>query len=344
MSDPAELTIADVAKAAGVSVSTVSRILNGKRDVAEDTRQRVQKLIEDLGYIPHAQAQRLRAGKTQTLALLYPRPDDLPINQNQLDFMIGAAAAANEHDFFFNLMMKPVTRRSLLSFYQSAQCDGLILMEIHLHDWRVELLRQKDYPFVMIGHCADNTDLAFIDLDFEACMLAAFDHLVGLGHRRIGYIALAGPRQQPNYGPAVRSMAGYRQALETYPIESIYRETSFLVDDIFEATLAMLDEMPDMTAIVTPHDSGTVGIIRALTERGRTIPDNFSLIGIIMNRIAELSTPPLTAVNFPSYDMGYQAAQMLIRKLEGQPPTNDQILIPPRLVIRHSTGPVPVTV
>lgn len=340
MSDPNELTIADIARLANVSVSTVSRILNGKQDVAPATRERVQRLIDELGYIPHAQAQRLRAGKTRTLALLYPQYTNKPINQNELDFMIGAAAAAGEKNFFFNLITKPVTKRDLLGFYNSAQFDGLILMQIHLDDWRVELLREQGYPFVMIGHCANNEGLIYIDVDFEAFINKAFDYLVELGHRNIAYVGLSSALRQQGFGPAIRTFWGYEQAVHKHGLESVYCEATYSVEEVFASTLALLDEHPELTAIVTPHDTCTVGILRALAERGRFVPDDFSLVAIMMKRQAEISTPPITAINFPSYDIAYQAVQMLINQLEHRPIADSQILISPRLVIRESTQPL----
>lgn len=341
MSEENELTIADVAEAAGVSISTVSRILNGKQDVAQTTREHVQQVIEKLGYIPHAQAQRLRAGKTRNIALLFPLkyPGNLPYNALEMDFIIGAAAAAGEQEFFFNLVTTPVTKRSLLNFYRSAQVDGLVLMQIHTQDWRVDLLREQGYPFVMIGHCEDNTGVSYIDLDFESGILAAFDHLIHLGHRHIGFIALPNIMRQQGFGPAARSWWGYERALEEYELAAIYRESNFISQDIFDATLELLDECPQLTAIVTPHDYSALSILRALNARGRKIPDDFSVITLMTERIAEVSMPPLTNIDFPSHRMGYEAVDMLIRTLEGKIPEPEQILIPPRLVVRSSTSP-----
>lgn len=341
MTDSTELTIADVAKAAGVSISTVSRILNGKQDVAEATRERVQQVIEKLGYSPHAQAQRLRAGKTRNIALLFPLkyPGEIPFNPLDMDFIVGAAAAAGQQEFFFSLLTAPVTQQSLLNLYRSSQVDGLVLMQIHAQDWRVDLLRQHHYPFVMIGHCDDNTDLSFIDLDFEAAMMTAFDHLIGLGHRNIGYLGQPQDLRVSGYGPALRSWRGYQQALHTYGLDSIYREASFAGRDVFDATLELLDDHPKLSAIITTQAYASLNIVQALSERGRRIPDDCSIITVTAERIAELSTPTLTNVDFPSYEMGYRAVDMLTRTLEGNMPQPEQILIPPQLVVRNSTHP-----
>ncbi len=334
------LTIADVARAANVSVSTVSRILNGKDDVALATRQRVQQVIEELGYIPHAQAQRLRAGKTRNVALLFPlKYPNLPFNCLETDFIIGAAAAAAERGFFFSLLTAPVTKQGLLNLYRGAQADGLILMQIYEQDWRVDLLRSKECPFVMIGHCADNTGLSFIDLDFEAAVVSAFEHVVALGHRHIGFLALPAEMRQAGYGPAVRGWAGYQRALQTYGLSAFYREVSYTPRDIFQAMLDLLDEQPALTAVVTTHEFASLSIIQALRKRGRNIPDDCSLIALMTEQIAELSMPPTTHIDFPSHFMGYRAVDMLLRMLEGKLDEPEQILISPRLVIRSSTGP-----
>jgi len=340
--DSKDLTIADVAKAAGVSVATVSRILNGKQDVAKATRARVQKVIEELGYMPHAQAQRLRAGRTRNLALVFPIKGHgtSPYNPLQTAFIVGAAEAAGEKEYYFSLHTRPLTERSLLSLYQSVQVDGLVLMQIHTSDWRVDLLRQHSYPFVMIGHTSDNTDLSYIDLDFEAATMLAFEHLVQLGHSKIGFLTLSAQRRQQGFGPAVHAWAGYEKALATYPIISAYRAVDTITLEAYEATLSLLDELPDLTALVSSHDVTTVGILRALHARGRRVPETCSVVTLMPESIAELSIPSLTTIDFPSYNMGYQAIEMLIRTLEGQLTAPEQILIPPRLVIRESTAPI----
>ncbi len=337
----AELTIADIAKAAGVSISTVSRILNGKQDVAPATRERVQQVISDLGYTPHAQAQGLRAGKTRNIALLFPLkyPGNLPYNSLELDFVLGAAAAAGESEFFFSLLTAPVTQQNLLSLYRSAQVDGLVLMQIHEQDWRVEMLRENSYPFVMIGRTADNAGLSFIDLDFEASVISAFDYLVSSGHRRIGFLSLPNQMREQGFGPAARGWAGYQDVLKKYQLSPLYREVNYAAQDIFDAALDMLKEQPNLTAIVTTHEFASLSIIQALKTQGREIPRDCSLIALMTDRIAELSTPPMSHIDFPSYMMGYRAVEMLVRTLEneGQPP--EQVLLAPRLVIRDSTAP-----
>src|SRR5690606_20575670 len=160
------VTIADVAKAAGVSVPTVSRILNNKEYVADETRQRVHEAIRTLGYTPHTQARRLRGGATMTLALHHPieYPRDLS-SVIETSYFTGTAEAASEKEYFINFLVSRLTPEALLNMYRSNQIDGIILLQVRMDDWRVNLLRDNNYPFVMIGRCSELQGLTFIDLD-----------------------------------------------------------------------------------------------------------------------------------------------------------------------------------
>ena len=311
------------------------------RMLPSSTRRRVQRVIDDLGYIPYVQvAQRLPA-TNRAIALLYPidHPDAELIDHLHLDFMIGAATAAGSENYLYNVMTNPITLDVLLGLYEQYQVDGVILMEIHAQDWRVDLLRENNYPFVMIGRCNDNTGLSYLELDFEAAVLAAFDHLVALGHTQIGFINFPAHLRRRGHGPAVRGWRGFQSSVARHHLEPYYQEANYSIPDLYAATLQLLNQQPELTAIVTLTDAPVVGIYDALQERGYRLPDDFSVVGLAMDRIAELLSPGLTAVRFPAYDMGYQAAKMLIKKLAGDPVENEQVLLSPQLVVRQSTAP-----
>ena len=190
--EQSEINIADVAKAAGVSISTVSRVLNNKPDVAKKTRARVQRVINELGYTPYVQT--VQQSKTNTISLHYPLQSQtrLEVTDIELDFILGASSAAGEENFALNLLTRDLSAPELLDLYRTGQLRGMILMETTLEDWRVQLLRGSDCPFVMIGRCADNKDLSYIDLDLEGAVIQAFEHLIALGHRQIGFMGFPG--------------------------------------------------------------------------------------------------------------------------------------------------------
>lgn len=338
--NPAEITIAEVAQVAGVSVSTVSRILNDKPDVAEKTRQRVQQVIAELGYTPHVQAQRLAAGKSRTIALHYSA-DYIEFTRQEMGFINGIGTALGEANFFFNLIATPLTRESLRNLYRSGQVDGVILMEIDMNDWRVDFLRERNHPFVMIGRSADNTGLHFIDPDQESVVVTAFDYLIELGHRHIGFLAYPESLLERGYGAAVRSMRGYKKACEKHGLQPACIQVDLTARDLYESTLRLLERQPDMTAVVTIEGSTAVGIIRALQQLGRTVPDDFSIVAVTTEQTAQLISPPLTHIDLPSYDLGYQAARMLMSILNKEPLEVSQVIVPPRLIIHESAGPAP---
>jgi DNA-binding LacI/PurR family transcriptional regulator len=334
------VTIADVAKAAKVSVPTVSRILNNKAYVAEETRERVNQAINKLGYVPNIQARRLRGGLSRTLALHYPvESPHLLSGVVEIPYVIGAAAAAAAQEYYLNFLISPLTPDSLLNMYRSNQVDGMILLQVSEDDWRVNLLREYDYPFVMHGRCRDIDKLSFIDLDFENAMLAAFDYLVALGHREIGFLTYPQSWRVAGIGPAVRSMEGYEHALQKYGLQAHYREIGLReVDEGFAATLNLLEENPRLTAIVTTSHLTAAGSIKAFTKSGYRVPEDRSVMAIAFGEIGKGITPSLTALEWSSYEVSYQATIMMTEKLKHEDLPTQQVLVAPELVIRESTG------
>jgi DNA-binding LacI/PurR family transcriptional regulator len=337
------VTIADVAKAAGVSVPTVSRILNDKEYVAEETRQRVYEAIRTLGYTPHTQARRLRGGASMTLALHHPieSPHDLS-SVIETSYFMGTAEAASEKEYFINFLVSKLSPESLLNMYRSNQIDGIILLQVRMDDWRVNLLRDNNYPFVMIGQCSELQGLTFIDLDFENAILLAFDHLVELGHQNIGFLTYPQSWRKAGIGPAVRSLDGYEHALNQYGLRSNYREIgSNSVEEGFEGTHALLQENPDLTAIITVSHLTAAGSIKALAQHGRSVPQDCSVMAIgFGGNFANVVTPSLTTLEWSPYEISYQATIMLTEKLADKTLPNQQVLVPPKLIVRESTREV----
>jgi DNA-binding LacI/PurR family transcriptional regulator len=339
------ITIADVAKAAGVSVPTVSRILNNKEYVAEDTRNRVNQAIKELGFVPHMQARQLRGASSRTLALHYPAESPhLLTSVVEIPYIAGAAAAAGEHDYFLNFLISQLTPDTLLNMYRGNQIDGMILLHVRTDDWRVDLLRENNYPFVMIGRSADVEGLDFIDLDFENAMIAAFDHLIETGHREIGLLNYPESWYATKVGPAVRSLEGYDRALQKHNLRAHYRPVELLsVEDGFTATQALLAESPQITAIITTNHMTAAGSIKALTQHGYRVPEDCSVMAIGFGGIGTGITPSLTALEWSPYEVSYQATLMMTNRLSDENMAAQQILVPPTLMVRESTKALTLT-
>ena len=340
----AKTTIIDIAKASGVSVSTVSRILNDKPDVAAETRQRVLDIIKDYGFAPQALWQQLKSGKSHFITLHYPKNPDRIHTINS--FVIGAATACEQNNYSLNLVVSPLDETSLLTFYRSGQTDGMILMEILMQDWRVELLRQNNYPFVMIGRGENNSGFSLVDLDVEAGVKIAMEHLIGLGHRQIGFLSaepywFIGKKNVNRLGSTAWAVKGYKQACEQYELPVICEEVQIAKESIENRVLHLLTQNPHVTAIITVQEAVVSGIIKAVQKKGLGIPEDISIVGSADGEMAELTAPPLTTISYHAETAGFQAAKMLIEQLEGHQGGEKQILVPVELIVRGSTSTAP---
>lgn len=331
-------TIRDVAKEAGVSVATVSRVINDKPDAADGTRKKVEEAITRLGYARSSQWEQLTTGKSRAISLHFPYADG-NASHVYLDFITGATAACEERDYRLHLITRPIEEADLLDLYRSKKSDGSILMKVQLNDWRVDLLRQAGLPFVMIGHTEESAGASFIDYDFEAAMHMGMNHLYALGHRNIGYVS-AMPSQHSQHGPTVRALRAYKAACERMSLPLLSYETDQSLRNIRLLTVSMLNEHPELTALMTMREMVEAALYGAAHDAGRRIPDDISVLGLASPQGPELTSPALTALDFPAWSMAYEAGSMLIDQLEGVDSTVREILREPTLTVRDSTAPV----
>jgi DNA-binding LacI/PurR family transcriptional regulator len=323
-------------------MKTVSRVVNKEKYVADETRQQVLRVIEELGYVPHVQAQRLASGRTRSIVLHYPLSiPGLLSNLIEMNFITGVALGAAEEEYYFSLMTGPLTSGGLMKLCRSAQADGLVLMQIAVQDWRVDLLRENNYPFVMIGRCGNNDGLTFIDLDFENALIEAYAHLTSLGHQHIGFLSYPEDWRVKGLGPAVRTLLGFKNAVKKFKVASLFRECQQTVERAYWATKSLLEENPHITAFVVMHNTMAVGAITALQEMNHRVPDDCSILGVAIGDESELIIPPLTGIEWSGHDIGHQAAKILIRQLKGKSAEPEQILVPSKLQVRRSTALVP---
>lgn len=334
-------TQADVAKLAGVSRTTVSYVLNNNTSVTipEETRRRIWSAVEQLGYTPHTQAQALRSGKTRTITMLYPWDDTC--NQIELEFLTGAARAATEEDFFFNLITAPLAEEGLLNLYRGKQTDGVILMQIRLHDWRVDLLRKNHYPFVVIGSCEDNTGLSFVDIEYDRAIFEAFKHLVELGHRNIGFLTFPESWRKSGNTAPVQCMRAHEQARQAFNITTAVREVPLSVEGMYEGFTEILNELPHVTGLVTSYSATLGGAYRAAFDHGRKIPDDLSVVGIVGEANASMMIPALTGFDSQNFERGYRAAKILLKSLQSDHFVPEQVFLPFELAIRETTSRPP---
>lgn len=328
----------DVAKRANVSISTVSYVLTGTRSISEDTRQRVLAAITELEYQPNPLARGLAGKRTHILAIVFPAIECV-LGITEIEFLTSASRAASDHGY--HLLCWFADRTDLRWLHQATGrglVDGIILMEIHLNDERVELLQQSGFPFSMIGRRDDNRD-GYVDTDFNQTMVATLTHLAELGHTQIAYLNQSQSSFDAGYGPVVRSKAAFEESLASFGLAGVTRFCDRSVQGGYDCAKALFEEYPGLTAFVTMNELAIPGMIRAITERGWKIPDDFSLIVVVASlRVAELIVPKLTALESPGPQLGRLAAEILIGQLDGDR-QQPRILLPCRLVVGDSTGP-----
>jgi DNA-binding LacI/PurR family transcriptional regulator len=329
----------DVAKRAGVALSTVSYAINGTRPISEETRQRIFAVMDELGYRPHALARGLASKRSRIIALLFPVPER-GLGITELEFVTSAADAARENDY--NLILWPFEHDpvELRKLTQQGLVDGVIVMEVHLSDERIDLLREMGFPFTMIGRCAEPTDTGCVDIDFDQTVRDTIDYLSDLDHTHIAFLNQSQAAFDAGYGPAVRTQRSFEQAVTATGITGVTHLCNALPLAGYGAFNHLLAECPDLTALVTMNERAVPGVMQAIADRGWRIPEDFSLVVIVSSaRMAEMTVPPLTTADAPAADLGRLGAELLIQQLEAQEQSTLNTLLPCRLVVRGSSGP-----
>jgi DNA-binding LacI/PurR family transcriptional regulator len=327
-------TINEVARRAGVAKTTVSHAISGKRPVALATRERIFKAMDELQYTPSPIARRLAGSPSHAIALVLPLAA-YTFADVEVRYVASIGAVVNQHGYTFLTLTAPqVNVDDLRQIVYSGLVDGVLLMRIQQKDERVKLLREADFPFVMIGRMRDNNGLIYVDLNGEAAIELAVDYLAGLGHHSIGFIS----PEDLNFGFAQRIVRGYEGSCEKHQLSRLMSPAIWAADAGYRATLTLLDQHPEATAIVVWSEVVAVGTISALRDLGRKVPEDISLISFDRSEHLHLASADLTAIDTRPEAVGGQAAQMLISLLEGKPLEREQILMPPLLINGKSTA------
>jgi DNA-binding LacI/PurR family transcriptional regulator len=336
-SQKTRVTIQDVAERAGVTKTTVSHAISGKRPVAQETRDRIFAAMRELNFHPNPVARRLAGEWGRTIALVYPLASPT-LSAVELRFITTIADVVNRSGYMFLTISSPhVGLGELQQMIFSGMIDGIILMRIYMNDARVEILKQENVPFVLIGRTADNQDLSYVDLDGGAAIDMAVEHLSRLGHERIVFIH----PDDADFGFAFRLVEGHRRACEKRGL-AVLQEPAALSDEAgYRAILALLDRSPDLSGVIVWSDVVTTGVVRALNEKRRLIPDDISLISFDRSAQLQLASSDLTLVDTRAEEVGATAARMLLDLMEGRTTEQRQILIAPQLLVSESTGPRP---
>jgi DNA-binding LacI/PurR family transcriptional regulator len=324
------VTIADVAKHAGVAPSTVSYVLTGKRPVSVETCVRVRDSIRLLGYQPHTGARARTRSRKNVLALVLPLREGmhLPV---VVRFVTAVVTTAREHDMDVLLITADQGAAGLRRAARSAEVDGFLVMDVGLDDERVAVLRDIGRPVVLIGHPTAANGLTCVDLDFEAAGARCVDHLAELGHRSIGFLGAPSAVYARNTGFAQRTLAGFSAAAMRRGVASTAMPVEQRYDSVLAVVGLLMRELPQMTALVVHNEAVLGWVADCLRAVGRRVPDDVALVAICPDEVAERLR--LTSVRLPAEALGRRAVGLLAAKLNGQrtPPLT---LLPPELSSR----------
>ncbi|MCP4362788.1 MAG: LacI family transcriptional regulator [Chloroflexi bacterium] len=333
----ASVTIRDVAQKAGVGVGTVSRVLNSSTAVSEPTRQKVQQAIQELKYTPSPIARRLSLGRTMTIGVIAPffiRPSYVERLRG-----IDAALADSEYDFII-YNVETVARRDICfrELPRQEKVDGLLIITLPPTDKEVDDLIQLGIPTVLVDGIHHR--ISHVMVDDIAGGHQATQHLIDLGHRKIGYISDFLQESPFGFRPVADRFQGYRKALEAANIsfQPDYHRQGELSRREARRLAHELLTLPDPpTAIFAYSDTQAFGVLRAAQALGLKVPEQLSVIGYDDLEISELLH--LTTIRQHLYQSGVQGAEILLNEITAPSLQPKEIVLPTELVVRETTAP-----
>jgi LacI family transcriptional regulator len=331
-------TIHDVAKAAGVAIKTVSRVLNDEPNVRPETRARVLAAAEQLQYLPSLSARSLAGRRSFLIGLIYENP-----SANYLiDLQHGAMARCRKDKF--RLFVHQCSGqgedliRDVMGLIDQTHVDGLIVSPpLSEASPLIAALEQRTIPFVRIGGSDLQHASPYVDMDDEGAAREMTEHLIAQGHRRIAFIV-----GHPNHLASSLRLRGYRSALEQHQIHfdpAYVKQGYFVFESGLQAARELLTLPTPPTAVFASNDDMAAGVLLAAHELSMPVPGRLSVAGFDDTYIARIVWPRLTTVHQPSYDLAFSATDLLLLSLKdgGAPKT---ARLPHKLIRRESTGPL----
>ncbi|MEU2355913.1 LacI family DNA-binding transcriptional regulator [Streptomyces misionensis] len=333
------VTLAEVAQHAGVSASTVSYVLSGKRSISAATRERVERSIRALGYHPNAGARALASNRSNIIALMIPLRTDMYVPV-MMEIATAVATTARTHGYDILLLTGEEGPDAVRRVTGSGLADAMILMDVELDDERLPLLRATEQPSVLIGLPADTAGVTCVDLDWSATGALCVEHLAELGHRDVAVIGEAPAVYERHTGFAERTLDGLRSRARELGLKVLHRPWEGGYDAMAVTLSRIFDERPRTTGFVVQNESAVEPLLAVLRRQGRAVPEDVSVVAVCPEQVAVQASVRLTSVAVPAQELGRHAVELLVGKLEGRE-TDGAVLIAPELTVRASSGPAP---
>jgi DNA-binding LacI/PurR family transcriptional regulator len=340
------VNIGEIARRAGVSRSTVSYVLSGKRQVSPELHARVSRIIEESGYRPSATARALAEGTSRTIGLVIP-PMGRHLSVDQLHFVGAVAEAAADADF--DVLLSPSgpdrlahdRRASFNRMVEEKRVDGVILMETLLRDNRVDKLVAERFPFVTIGRTGFDDVHGWVDLDYAGLVGTGVAKLHALGHRRIALVNRPQDLLDHEYGPAYRAADAFDKALVELNVSGIAQCCDDDDDAAAPCVDAILAAAPDTTAFLTINERSLAGLVTTLHDRDLRIPQDASVLAVTSTRNATTIRPQISAADVPAEEMGRSAVAAVLARISHPAGPLTTLLLAPPFIDRDSVSAPP---
>ena len=333
-----DLTLEDIAKQAGVSRSTVSRVVNDDPNVSDSVRKRVQELIQTTGYQPHAAARSLASQHSWMIGLVLPRSVSTFFTDPYIPRLTqGVAQACNQHNYTLGLFLLDTEEDEIRIFPRISRkglLDGILLQTGRMRDKLMDRLIHSDFPVVIAGRPFHTNGVSYIDIDNVKSTYQAVCHLIQLGYKRIGTIT-----GMMDSTTGIDRMKGYLKALDKHGLEvdeALIAEGDFSELSGYTAMKKLIPSRPD--AIFAASDTMAIGAMRATREAGLRVPEDVAFIGFDDLPIASNPDVQLTTVRQPIVGFGLKAVEILIDLIENGIKPTRRIIMDTELVVRASCG------
>lgn len=330
------VTIYDVAREAGVSMATVSRVVNNNPNVKPQTRKKVFEAIERLGYRPNAVARGLASKKTTTVGVVIP---DI---SNALFAEVARGIEDIANMYHYNIILCNADKKKekeirVINTLLEKQVDGLLFMGGAVTEEHIQAFRTSAVPIVLCATADEQQQYPSVNIDHEGAALDAVNELIAAGHRDIAMIAC--PLEDPYNGYA--RFQGYRRALEAAGIpfrEELVRIGNFRYDSGMETMEYFLGLPKRPTAVFSATDEMAIGAIHKIQDHGLKVPDDISVISVDNTRIASMVRPQLSSVAPPMYDIGAVSMRLLTKLMKNESVDQSNVILPHQLIRRQSVS------
>ena len=338
LSESKAVRMRDIARLANVSVGTVSRVVNRQKGVGDDTRKRIERLIEENGYRAHAVARELSTGRSRTIGVVFPlQASEVVMHSTYPGLLagLGDAAEALGYDLMLISSSSSQSAERLRDTVRRRRVDGMVLPAAGPRDRLLRDVLSGDIPTVLIGHRARHPAVGWVDSSHDESARELTSIMLKGGRREL--VMLNGPSTVSACGLRAR---GFWRAVEDAGDEVKWASELRVAFDAEEARVvakAFLSERARPSAVVCGNDLIALGVLQAAAELGLRVPDEIAVSGFDDRTFAATTSPPLSTVRMPLHQLGVQAADLLIAVTEDRPVTDRHIILPTELVLRDTT-------